>query len=66
MEDNPLRGLFGVYSPRPEVARDAPQHSEHSKNIYYEIPSDMVERLLANPYGGDGTVHRDMHLIYVD
>ena len=26
----------------------------------------MVEKLLANPYVGDGTVHPDMHLIYVD
>src|SRR3989337_1857011 len=26
----------------------------------------MIEKLLANPYAGDGTVHPDMHLIYVD
>ena len=26
----------------------------------------MVEQLLPNPYAGDGTEHRDMHLIYVD
>src|SRR3990170_3589021 len=26
----------------------------------------MVEKLLANPYAGDGMVHLDMHLIYVD
>ena len=26
----------------------------------------MIEKLLANPYAGDGTLHRDMHLIYVD
>ena len=26
----------------------------------------MVEKLLANAYAGAGTVHPDMHLIYVD
>ena len=26
----------------------------------------MMEKLLANPYVGDGTLHPDMHLIYVD
>ena len=26
----------------------------------------MLEQLLANPYGGDGIEHPDMHLIYVD
>ena len=26
----------------------------------------MLEKLLANPYAGDGTVHPDMHLIYID
>ena len=26
----------------------------------------MVEQLLANPYAGDGTLHPDMHLFYVD
>ena len=26
----------------------------------------MIEKLLANPYAGDGTLHPDMHLIYVD
>ena len=26
----------------------------------------MIEQLLANPYAGDGTEHRDMHLIYVE
>lgn len=63
MEDNPLRGLFGVYPPRPKVARVAPQPTE---NIYYEIPSGMLEKLLANPYAGDGTIHPDMLLIYID
>ena len=66
MESNPLRGLFGVSSPRPEALRVAPQPIEPTENIYYEIPSGMVEKLLAIPYAGDGTVHPDMHLIYVD
>ena len=26
----------------------------------------MIEKLLANPYAGDGTLHHDMHLLYVD
>ena len=26
----------------------------------------MIEKHLANPYKGDGTLHPDMHLIYVD
>ena len=26
----------------------------------------MIEKLLANPYARDGTVHPDMHLIYID
>ena len=47
MENNPLRGLFGVSSPRPEAQRVAPQPTE---NIYYEIPLGMIEKLLANPY----------------
>src|SRR3990170_2471 len=63
MENNPLRGLFEVSSPRPVEQEVAPQPT---KNIYYEIPSGMTEKLLANPYAGDGTLHPDMHLIYVD
>ena len=66
MENNPLRGLFGVSSPRPEAQRVSPQPTEPTKNIYYEIPSGMIEKLLANPSTGDGTLHPDMHLIYVD
>ena len=26
----------------------------------------MVEKLLANPFVGDGTLHPDLHLIFVD
>ena len=55
METNPLRGLFGVSSPRPEEQRVAPQPTEPTKNIYVEIPLGMIEKLLANPFAGDGT-----------
>ena len=66
MENNPLRGLFGVSSPRPEPQLVTPQPTAPTENIEYEIPSGMIEQLLANPYAGDGTEHPDMHLIYVD
>src|SRR3989337_2424131 len=66
MENNPFRGLFGVSSPRPKEQRVAPQPTEPTENIYYEIPSGMIEKLLANPYAGDGMVHPDVYLIYMD
>ena len=66
METNPLRALFGVSSPRPEEQRVAPQSTELFENIYFEIPSGMIEKLLANPFAGDGTLHPDLHLIFVD
>ena len=66
MEHNPLRGLFGVSSPRPVEQRVAPQPTEPTENIYYKIPSGMIEKLLANPFAGDGTLHPDLHLIFVD
>ena len=68
MESNPLRGLFGVSSPRTEAQRVAPQPTEttENENVYFEIPSGMLEKLLANPFAGDGTKHPDEHLIYVD
>ena len=66
MENNPLRGLFGVSSPRPKEQRVAPQPTTPTENIYYEIPSGMIEKLLANPCVRDGTLHPYMHLIYVD
>ena len=66
MENNPLRGFFGVSSPWLKAQRVAPQPTAPTENIYYEIPSGMIEKLLANPYAGDGTLHLDMHLIYVD
>ena len=66
MESNPLRGLFGVSSPRPVEQRVAPQPTEHTENVYFEIPSGMIDKLLGNHFTGDGTLHPDMHLIYVD
>ena len=68
MESNPLRGLFGVSSPRPVEQKVSPQPTEpiENKNVYFEIPSGLIENLLANPFAGDGTMHPDEHLIYVD
>ena len=66
MENNPLRGLLGVSSPRPEPQLVTRQPTAPTENIEYEIRSGMIEQLLANPYAGDGTEHPDMHLIYVD
>ena len=66
MENNSLRGLFRVSSPRPVEQRVSPQPTEPIENVYFEIPSGMIEKLLANPYAGDGTLHLDLHLIYVD
>jgi hypothetical protein len=58
--------LFGVSSPQPKALRVAPQPTEPTKNIYFDIPSGMIEKLLAHPYTGDGILHPDLHLIYVD
>ena len=66
METNPLGGLFGAYSPRPVDQRVSPQPTKPTENLYFEIPSCMKEKLLANPFTGDGTLHLDLHLIYVD
>ena len=66
MENNPLMSLFGVSSPCPEPQLVTPQPIAPTKNIEYEIPSGMIEQLLANPYAGGGTEHPDMHLIYVE
>ena len=68
MESNPLRGLFGVSSPRPVEQRVAPPPSEpiENENVFFEIPSGMIEKLLANPFAGGGTLHPHLHLIYVD
>ena len=65
--NNSLRGLFGVSSPRPVKQRVAPQPNEPIENeTPLEFPSGMMEKLLANPFIGDGTKHPDEHLIYVD
>ena len=66
METNPLRSLFGVSSPRMEAQGVSPQPTAPTENICYEIPSGMLEKLLANPFTGDGTSYPDLHLIYVD
>ena len=66
MENNPLRGLFGVSSPRREPQLTTPQPTEPTEKVHFEIPSGMIEKLLANPFAGDGTLHPDLHLIYVD
>ena len=50
----PLRGLFGVSSPRPVEQRVSPQPNEptenENENVYIEIPLGMIEKLLANPF----------------
>ena len=67
MESNSLRGLFGVSSPHLVEQRVAPQTTEPIENeTPFEFPSGMMEKLLANPFLGDGTKHSDEHLIYVD
>ena len=68
MESNPPRGFFGVSSPRPVEQRVAPQPTEptEDENVYFEIPSGMIEKLLANPFAGDRIMHPDEHIIYVD
>ena len=66
MEHNPLRGLFGVSSHRPVEQRVSPQPTEPINETPFEFPVAMMEKLLANPFIGDGTKHPDEHLIYVD
>ena len=72
MESNCLRGLFGVSSPRPVDPRVSPQPTEPTEptesienETAFQIPSGMMEKLLANPFTGDGTKHPDEHLLYV-
>ena len=66
MESNPLRGLFVVSSPHPEPQLVTPQPTEPTENVYFEIPSGVIDKLLANPFTGDRTLHPDLHLIFVD
>ena len=60
-----MGGLFGASLPRPVEQRVSPQPTEN-ENVYFEIPSGMIEKLLANPFAGDGTLHPSLHLIFVD
>ena len=61
-----FEGFVRVSSPRPEPKLVAPQPTEPTENVYFEIPSGMIEKLLANPFIGDGKLHPDLHLIYMD
>ena len=45
-----LRNLFEVSSLRTEARGVAPQPEVPTENIFYEIPSGMLEKLLANPF----------------
>ena len=56
-----------VSSPRPVEQRVASQPTEPIENeTPFEFPAAMMEKLLANPFTGDGTKHPDEHFIYVD
>ena len=70
MENIPLRGLFGVSSPRLVEQRVAPQPTQPTEPIENEtpfaFPSGIMEKLLANTFTGDGTKHPDEHLRYLD
>ena len=57
-----VRGIFTYAG----TTLATPQPTAPTENIEYEIPSGMIEQLLASPYAGDGTEHPDMHLIYVE
>ena len=57
MENNPLRGLFGVSSSHPEPQLVTPKPTTLIETIEYQFPSGMIEQLLANPFVGDGTLH---------
>ena len=50
MESNPLRGLFGVSSPRPVELRVAPQPNEPTEyeDVPFEVPLKKKKKLLAN------------------
>ena len=62
--------MFGVSSPRPVEQRVAPQPTQPTEPIEnetpFEIPSGMMEKLLANTFTRDGTKHPDEHLRSVD
>ena len=48
-----MRGFFGASSPQPVEQRVAPQPTELYENVYFEIPSGMIEKLLANLFAGE-------------
>ena len=48
------------------MVREISPQSPPPEPIYYEIPFDIMDKLHANPYAGDGTIHPDMHLNYID
>ena len=50
MENNPLRGLFRVSSPRPEEQRVATQPTEPTEIIYYEIWQMYVKTAFINGF----------------
>ena len=52
-----MRGLFGVSSPQAEEQRVSPQSTAPIENVCFEIPLGMIEKLLENPYTGDGRLH---------
>ena len=66
MSEGLVRGIFT----RPEERRVAPQPTEPTEptenETPFQIPSGMMEKLLANTFAGDGTKHPDEHLRYVD
>ena len=66
MESNSPRGLFGISSPCPVEQIVAPQPTAPINETPFEFPMAMMEKLLANPFTGDGRKHPDEHLIYVD
>ena len=49
MESNPLRGLFGVSSPRPAEQRVAPQLTQPTEPVENETPFEI-------PSGFDGKI----------
>ena len=62
MESNPLRGLFGVSSPRAveQIVAPQPTGPTENENACFEVPAGMIEKLLANPFLGDGMLHPNM------
>ena len=49
MENNPLRGLFGVSSPCPEPQLAIPQPTTPTENNEYEISLYIISNILTLP-----------------